>query len=172
MSRCRYCNAPVVWVAKEEGSGWYPPMDAPEFAEFSVAWTGTAWVGGPGQTTGIMKLHRCQVRTEAPETTAVLDTHEGPYGDKRVPRELVAEVVQTRLRAHADAVAKRAEDATRAREKAREQAIYTATRLAKKCPTCAAKAFRWCTYLPNLSNDKSGLTGQFTKNLHKERGTS
>jgi len=159
-SKCRYCFAPILWVQKPSGA-WHPPFNALEELEnldYEVAWSPATgdWTASPvdQEITAKLTAHDCPVRTaqliaQQEANQAFQDAAEPLDRLERAPLER-APRIELPVR-------------TLYRNPEPEQYVKVALRLRRRCPTCGAMPFEWCSY---LGGDKQG---QFTQQLHTSR---
>jgi hypothetical protein len=166
---CKYCDAPIIWIAKPAG-GWFRPFDAPEellHLDYEVRWDKELqdWVAAPLDTeiTAKLREHDCprrreiiaqrraQEQEEQEERPALdrLNAEPAEYPPIPTRRSLPERVVY--------------------RNPSPEQYVRIAERLKQRCPTCKAMPFHWCTYADNPNNAAQGRVGRQTDSLHTAR---
>lgn len=61
MSNCKNCGAPIIWVRRENGHGFYPPVDEPKGLTLDVKWDSNLrdFVGTPSAREFTSTLHSC-----------------------------------------------------------------------------------------------------------------
>lgn len=144
MSRCKYCQEPVSWLQRANGS-WYPPFeydDQLETMEYVVEWKDGNWTATPTNQDLQVKVqpHACLQRAVA------ADEH-------RTGLQLLAEPaprVEIQFRERTVRV-----------QPTHDALIKVAKQLRRKCTKCNAEAFVWCSKVAEPDVE--------TKQLHWER---
>jgi hypothetical protein len=175
ISNCRYCDQPIVWITRTNGS-WQRPFDAPAELiglDYEVSWDPKMgdWSASPVDTEVVAKLvqHDCPKRAEmVAERRAKLEAEQelrpamerlfGPPPDDEPVERVFGTPTRRELPVR-----------TVYRNPSPEQYERVAERIRHRCPTCGAMAFRWCVFADNAPNQAAGRVGQHTTNLHTAR---
>jgi hypothetical protein len=184
ISNCRYCDKPIVWILRPNGS-WQRPFDAPSELiglDYEVSWDAALgdWMARPvdHEITAKLVQHDCPARAAlmAKRREEQEEMHRLPpppigrldYGDDEEPDD-------RSLPPASDVLTMMARSQTRVvervvyRDPAPDKFIKVARQLRLHCPACKAKPFTWCVFVDNLANQKAGKVGQPSTRLHHER---
>lgn len=185
ISNCRYCDKPIIWITRGNGS-WHRPFDAPRELiglDYTVSWDGELgdWMAQPVDMELTAKLvqHDCPKRTEMlaerREKLQAAQDARPAYASRRWPEESEPDEEIDRLNRNdyvpAMAIPTRSKLPERVvyRDPAPEKFIKIANQLKRRCPDCGAMPFHWCRFVDNVANQKLGRVGEESTRLHIAR---